>query len=213
MQTNYGILELFPTPVYTTILPIEFSSVIPFLDNQDMNTQSDEVNYGRRSRDSYILSKPECVGLANFILERVKDFADNILLYDYDDYKLSQSWISHKEPGQHHTMHTHPNSLISGVFYYGKVEENTPAIRFHKTLGSTNVSYISPNTKADKRSSKFAWETFSINCEPGLLLLFPSYLNHSVPLNETKSVRCSLAFNIVPTVGFGLEANLTELKF
>lgn len=207
------ILELFPTPVYATKIPEELSSVIPFLDAQDMNTKSDETNYGRRSKNSYILNTPECIKLHDFILNRVQDFADSTLLYDYREYKFSQSWISHKEPGQHHMMHTHPNSLISGVFYYGPVEEFTPAIKFHKAVGGVGQNTVAPRTKADKRSSKFAWTEFSVNFEPGLLVLFPSWLHHSVPQNITDSVRCSLAFNVVPTIGFGEEENLTELLF
>ena len=207
------ILDLFPTPIYITMLPVELSSLIPFLDSQDMNTDSDEANYGRRSKDSYILHKQECDSLRKFILESVQDFADSTLLYNYSSYKLSQSWVSHKEPGQHHIMHTHPNSLISGVFYYGKVEEKTPAIKFHKTGGGVNQSVIAPKVKADKRSSKFAWQEFSVNFEPGLLVLFPSYLHHSVPVNKSNSVRSSLAFNVVPAIGFGEEDSLTELLF
>lgn len=207
------VLDLFPTPVYTTMIPVGLSAVIPFLDSQDMNTKSDEFNYGRRSKDSYILNKPECAALSSFILECVQEFSDNTLLYEYKSYKLSQSWVSHKQPGQHHTMHSHPNSLISGVFYYGESEENTPAIKFHKTSGAVGQSTIMPRTKADKRTSKFAWSEFSVNFEPGLLVLFPSWLHHSVPQNTTDKVRCSLAFNVVPTQGFGEEENLTELLF
>jgi len=207
------VLDLFPTPVYITMIPVGLSAVIPFLDKQDMNTKSDETNYGKRSKDSYILNKPECAALSRFILECTQDFSDNTLLYEYKSYKLSQSWISQKEPGQHHMMHSHPNSLISGVFYYGASEELTPAIKFHKTAGAVGQSTIMPQTKADKRSSKFAWTEFSVNFEPGLLVLFPSWLHHSVPQNITDSVRCSLAFNVVPTQGFGEEENLTELLF
>ena len=207
------VLELFPTPVYITMIPVKLSSVIPFLDSQDMKTKSDETNYGRRSKDSYVLHKPECNGLRNFILDSVQDFSDNTLLYTYNSYKISQSWVSHKEPGQHHTMHTHPNSLISGVFYYGPVEEFTPDIKFHKTTGAVGQSTIMPKTKADKRLSQSAQTEFSVNFEPGLLVLFPSWLHHSVPQNITDSVRCSLAFNVVPTTGFGEEESLTELLF
>ena len=207
------ILDLFPTPVYITMIPVELSSVIPFLDSQDMNTKSDEDNYGRRSKDSYVLHKPECDSLRKFVLDSVQDFADNILLYDYSSYKLSQSWVSHKQPGQHHTMHSHPNSLISGVFYYGKAEEETPAIKFHKTSGVFNQSALAPKEKSDKRSSKFAWTELSVDFEPGLLVLFPSYLYHSVPINKSNSIRCSLAFNVVPIIGFGEEELLTELLF
>ena len=207
------VLDLFPTPVYTTMIPVQLSSVIPFLDSQDMNTKSDETNYGRRSKDSYILNKSECKGLHDFILECIQDYASSVLLYSYESYKFSQSWISQKEPGQHHMMHAHPNSLISGVFYYGPSEEFTPAIKFHKMTGGFNQGSIMPRTKADKRSSKFAWTDFSVNFKAGLLVLFPSWLHHSVPQNITDSVRCSLAFNAVPTVGLGEEENLTELLF
>lgn len=213
MQTNYEILELFPTPVFTTTLPQEFASVVPWFYKQEMLSEEvDSPNYGERSKNSYILNEPECSKLGNHILDIVPQFGKT-LGFDYDSYKFSQSWLSYKHPGQHHTMHTHPNSLISGVFYFGEPVEKTPAIKFHKPIMGMNVSYISPKTLADKRESKYAWSEFSVEFSPGLLLLFPSHLNHSVPLNKTDTTRCSLAFNIVPTIGFGNETSLTELKF
>jgi uncharacterized protein (TIGR02466 family) len=186
---------------------------LSFLDKQNMDSDSDEANYGCRSKNSYILDSLECTDLKKFILGCVYDFASTSLLYEYKEYKFSQSWISHKHPGQHHTTHSHPNSLISGVFYYGEPDKNIPAIKFHKPSGGINASYISPKIKNDKRESKFAWETFSVEFEPGLLVLFPSYLLHSVPLNTSDKVRCSLAFNVVPTIGLGREETLTELLF
>jgi len=131
MQNKYEVLELFPTPVYTTVMPTELSGIIPFLDAQAPNSGSDVANYGERSANSYILNEPECVEVKKFVLEQVKEFAENIMLYDYDTWELSQSWVSRKQPGQHHTMHTHPNSLISGVFYYGEPSEQTPTIKLH----------------------------------------------------------------------------------
>lgn len=212
MQVNYEILELFPTPVYTTMVPPSFSKVIPFFDRQDMGTDSDHDNYGYRSKDSYLLDKPECKELSDFILGNAKIYADQ-LGYDYPEYRFGQSWISVKAPGQHHTMHTHPNGLISGVFYYGPIAEKTPAIKFHKMKVGVNVSYIEPKTVHKKKDLKYAHQDFSITFEPGLLVLFPSYLHHSVPVNKTDKPRQSLAFNVVPKVGFGDERNLTELIF
>ena len=212
MQVNYEILELFPTPIYTTMLPVEFSRVIKVLDQQDMGTDSDHDNYGFRSKDSYILDKPECKELAQFILGNVKIFTAQ-LGYDYDEYRFGQSWVSVKAPGQHHTAHVHPNSLISGVFYYGQAVDKTPAIKFHKNIGGLNASYISPKLVKSKKDLKYAWDHFSIEFQPGLLVLFSSYLMHSVPLNKSDKPRHSLAFNVVPKVGFGDEANLTELLF
>ena len=187
--------------------------MIPFFDIQTPNSGSDEANYGERSANSYILNEPECADMKLEILSHVKEYAESTLLYEYDSYELSQSWVSRKQPGQHHTMHTHPNSLISGVFYYGSPSPETPAIKFHKMTGGFNVSYIQPQTKADKRPSKFAWNEFAVNFTPGMLLLFPSYLFHSVPINKSDTVRSSLAFNIVPKSNLGSEENLTELRY
>ena len=214
MQTDYQILELFPTPVFSTMIPEKFSNITPWLYQQEMLSEDiDEANYGQRSKNSYILDEPQAGELKKYILDLAGIFGSEMLKYDYQEYRFGQSWISYKHPGQHHTMHSHPNSLISGVFYYGEPSDNTPAIKFHKLLGGMNVSYISPKMKKDKRDSKYAIEFMSVDFRPGLLLLFPSYVHHSVPINKTDKVRCSLAFNIVPKVGFGDEMNLTELKF
>ena len=213
MQTNYEILELFPTPVFATTLPQEFADVVPWFYKQEMLSEEiDSPNYGERSKNSYILNEPECSKLNNHILSLTNEYG-KMLGYDYDSYRFGQSWVSYKHPGQHHTMHSHPNSLISGVFYFGEPVEKTPAIKFHKLLGGMNVSYLSPKEVADKRELKYAHKEFSVEFSPGLLILFPSYLHHSVPLNKSESTRCSLAFNVVPTIGLGSEENLTELKY
>jgi uncharacterized protein (TIGR02466 family) len=213
MQINYEVLELFPTPVFASQIPLEFSKVVPWLFKQEMLSEEvDSPNYGERSKNSYILDEPESKDLKNYILGLVNQYG-KMLGYEYDSYRFGQSWVSYKHPGQHHTMHSHPNSLISGVFYFGEPTDKTPAIKFHKLEGGFNVSYLSPKFVKDKRELKYSQKEFSIEFTPGLLLLFPSYLHHSVPLNKTDKTRCSLAFNIVPTIGLGEETSLTELKF
>ena len=213
MQINYEVLELFPTPVFASQIPLEFSKVVPWLFKQEMLSEEvDSPNYGERSKNSYILDEPESKDLKNYILGLVNQYG-KMLGYEYDSYRFGQSWVSYKHPGQHHTMHSHPNSLISGVFYFGEPTDKIPAIKFHKLEGGFNVSYLSPKLVKDKRELKYAQKEFSIEFTPGLLLLFPSYLHHSVPLNKTDKTRCSLAFNIVPTIGLGEETSLTELKF
>lgn len=213
MQTNHEILELFPIPISSTILPLHFSKILPFFYQQEMLTDGevDSINYGERSKNSYILDEPECIELKKHILGSIKEYSYEILGYNYTEYKFSQSWVSFKHPGQQHTMHAHPNSLISGVFYFGEITDETSSIRFHNNTIGVNTSTIRPSMK--KGARKYTHEYFSVNATPGLLLLFPSYLQHSVPLNKSQLTRCSLAFNSVPVEGFGHETELTELKF
>ena len=215
MENNFEILPLFPTPLYVHNIPPSLSKVIPFFDSQLMGGNDGEQNiYGHRSKDSYILDKPECLDLSNYIISKAKYFALEILNFEYSSYKFSQSWITHKHPNESHRIHTHPNSLISGVLYYGKITNSTSHIEFHK--GSSfpdNQSILLPKYDDNASPTIFSSPSFSFKPNSGDLILFPSYLRHSVPTNTTNEVRKSLAFNIVPTKGFGDEPSLCELKF
>lgn len=214
MDSTYNIIGIFPIPILTTTLPEEFSSVIPFLYSQPLFSNSDmnSMTHGDRSKNSYILNEPECLDLNTHILNLSIDYG-KVLGYDYDSYKFAQSWVSHKHPGQQHIMHSHPNSLISGVFFFGETVETQSSLTFHKSLGGMNASYIRPKTHPDYQKSEYSTDKISIEHSPGALILFPSYLVHSVPVNTTNLVRSSLAFNIIPSYGLGEESTLTEIKF
>lgn len=213
-EKTIEVLSLFPSPLFTRVYTKgDLDDTIEFLDNCELVDGGKANEYGFHSKDTYILEHKECKPLADFIMESIKYFTKEILMYSYEEYTFSQSWISHKTPGQFHTMHTHPNSLVSGVFYYGEEDPNIPAISFHRPVFGANVSYLSPHYQLDRRKSQYAWEKFSVNYAPGLLLLFPSYVLHSVPVNKSNKVRKSLAFNVMPKGKIGDEYNLTELLF
>ena len=212
MSKDYQIIDLFPTPLFETNIPEKFSSVISWFYEQELAIGVDSSNYGERSKNSYILDSPECTDLKNYILSLVKEYGD-ILGYNYSSYKTSQSWLSFKHPGQLHSSHTHPNSLISGVFYFGNITSSTPSIKFLKSSGGFNQSILMPQLSENPKYPQYSSPEFYMNALPGRLLLFPSYLTHAVPINNSNDVRCSLAFNIVPTEGLGDEMLLTELKF
>ena len=211
---NKEILSLFATPLYANLIPPHLSTACNVFDNTEMLTQKpSRGEYGLHSKNTYIMDEPECAELKKYILEEVLDFAQNTLCYDYPEYVFSQTWVSWKEPDQFHTAHTHPNSMISAVFFYGYVEENTPAIEFMRGGGAAHQPYVQARKKRDMRNYPFAWEKFSINFEPGLLLIFPSHFMHSVPPNKTQHTRKSVSMNIVPKGGMGDENSLTELRW
>ncbi len=98
---NTTVLGLFPTPLYTTVIPNELSVAANFFDKleHETNKGGKEIDYGTHSKNTYVMNEPECKDLADWILVRVKDFASSILLYDYEDYPFSQTWVTYKEPG------------------------------------------------------------------------------------------------------------------
>ena len=208
------IASLFPTPLMRVIIPAELSIACNVFDNTPMLHEKDSRNeYGVHSENTYIMDELECVDLKKFVLGKVKIFADEVLCYDYSEYTFSQTWVTWKEPGQMHVMHTHPNSLVSAVLFYGYWEEGTPAIDFHRQSGISQMPYIQAKKKPDLRDSEFAWERFSIPFKPGTLLIFPSNFQHSVPRNKTNYTRKSVSMNIVPKGELGDPHSLTQLIF
>ena len=205
------ILELFAKPVYRTIVPVKFVPLTKWFDLQKMNADKniDIENFGCQSLDTYILANKKCKDFSDYILGEIKEFGD-MLGYQYEDYKLTQSWLTWKYPGQSHKSHNHANSLISGVFYYGKVDEHTPSIIFTDDEFFTNQfkPAYEPNI-----NYRFSYHMEEIKVESGMLLLFPSYLSHGVPVNSTNYIRKSLAFNSVPKKGLGDRQSLTEFLF
>jgi uncharacterized protein (TIGR02466 family) len=213
LNPTTSIIDLFPTPLYTTMLPESVADVAKFFFDQKMSEGDLVDQYGWHSEDTYILNNDECKHAADIIMEHVEAFGKNVLRHDVEGYSFSQSWVSVKAPGQHHVGHTHPNSIISGVLYFGSPEEKTPAIKFHKSTASMNVSYVQTPVDNSKPGGKYSWEEFQIPFIPGMLLLFPSYLVHSVPTNESEHPRFSLAFNAVTKGNLGHHRSLTELQF
>jgi ectoine hydroxylase-related dioxygenase (phytanoyl-CoA dioxygenase family) len=88
--------------------------------------------------------------------------------------------------------------VISGVYYW------EPIVQPIMFVDSKTIQ-IGP-TQLDNHS-------FTINdIKPGTLVLFPSYLKHTVSVNNTNTPRRSLAFNSIPTTGFGSQGMLTEIN-
>ena len=93
--------------------------------------------------------------------------------------------------------------MLSGVFYL-RQDKTLPPIQFSKSIQSS--------MKLDpKKYNNLNSETFLLPCVDGELLLFPSDLKHSVPLNLGKEARLSMSFNTFSVDTLGSEDSLTHL--
>ena len=158
-----------------------------------------------------MLREKECAELRQFILNHAKDLGNKVLGYDVSEYQDVLSWVSTKESGDYHTGHTHPNSLISGVYYF---DSNTTPLCFVDSTRNPvqRVCNISPLKNA-KSESTFALETVVLDIQVGDVVLFPSYLKHTVLTNTTNLPRYSLAFNIMPKYNLGDVTELTLFDY
>lgn len=194
------IYQLFPTPVYRVNDALDFSK-----ENEQLNkfeiTNKQFDNFGEKSVNTYILDDYRLSNLSRWIVKNINYYSTEVLFpgANAKDYVILQSWISVKFPGQSHAAHIHPNSVISGVYYWEAT--NNPI-----TFVNSKAVEIGPTQLKDY--------TFSVNdITEGTLILFPSNLKHTVALNDSNKPRKSLAFNSIPTTGLGSNGQLSEIDF
>jgi uncharacterized protein (TIGR02466 family) len=99
-----------------------------------------------------------------------------------DQLSMSTCWVNIMEEGCTHSLHIHPQSIISGTFYL-KVPNKSSAIRFEDPRYGLFMHRPPQRTHV------------SLPTRAGDLVLFESWLRHDVPLNLSKEPRISISFN------------------
>jgi len=104
---------------------------------------------------------------------------------------ITGCWATVLAKGAIHKVHSHPNNFLSGV-YYVRVHPRADTINFHDPRSQARI--IRPPV----------WELTAENTDQvvvsvvnGNLLMFPSYLEHSVDTNMGDDERISISFNLM----------------
>ena len=192
---------------------MEVAQIIPifpegiYLNNLDRKLTKKEINFARSqktilnagniySEDNYILNKPIFKKLKNEITKFVEDYF-KLVIATADNIKphITQSWLNYTSDKEYHHRHFHPNSFLSGVFYFDAVPE-VDCIRFHKSKYQTLMPEID-------QYNNYNCEFYTFSVKSNDIIIFPSSLTHSVPTKEHNNTRVSLAFNtfISGTIG------------
>ena len=196
-----GLLQIFTTPITITKYEGSLVDELKYIDTLEYIKQKDNDNF--QSKDSYLLKHKEFKNIKDFIYKCINKFTKNIYQSD-QKVVITQCWLNKNPKGSKHHEHVHPNSIISGVFYF-KQNSTLPPIKFSKTL--QHGIKLNP-----KKYNNLNSDTFFLSCTDGELILFPSNLVHSVPLNTGNEERISMSFNTFSIDTLGLEKDLTELN-
>ena len=194
------LLQIFPRPVL--ILPYEkpISKELEFIRTLEWLAQKANGNF--KSKDSYVLKHEKLKDIKNFLMESINKYCEKIL-NTKQRLVITQSWFNKNPTGSKHHEHVHPNSIVSGVMYF-QIDQTLPPIQFSKSnQDGVKLDPIKYNVLNS--------ETFLLHCKPGELILFPSNLRHSVPINTGMPDRISLSFNTFCIDALGSEDSLTHL--
>ena len=200
------IHSLFPTPIYITKINRGFTKKeLQFVDNQKNKCMKNKGNIN--TKDNYILNKKEFKNINKFLEKHCQNYLDTIIC-PKNNLKLyiTQSWLNYTEANQYHHKHAHPNSIISGVFYFDSDIKNDK-ILFSSSKGYEQIKPIIDETKYNIWNS----ETWFFPVETGNLFMFPSSTTHQVETKKGNNTRISLAFNTFYKGTIGYSKALTEL--
>ena len=115
---------------------------------------------------------------------------DHLSVEDHCKPCLTGMWAMINKPGTYNKLHSHPHNFLSGAFYL-QVPENSGKLTFHNPHPQSEV--LSPPIKANQSihlAPRVGWQP-KVND----LLIFPSWLNHEVEINNSKEDRIMLSFN------------------
>lgn len=124
------------------------------------------------------------------LFDSIQNCIDEVALHKFGTKNLSinDMWVVRSEFGQKANRHFHSNSILSGILYlqnHGTITEFFPEDTFYNKFQQGKIFITAKDNS----------QIIRIEPKLGKLLIFPSYLIHSVPVNKTKSTRYTLAFN------------------
>lgn len=185
------------SPARSKSINRDFMKEIPALEELDLE--------GRRwSRDNYYngyssyssmdqlhLTSPNFAELETLLRPHVRRFA-KMLKWDLRDspLKMTTCWANAMGEGTHHTLHTHPLSVISGVYYVNMPKGASPFKIEDPRMGLLMASPPrSPSAPAREQNYML------IHSKPGDFILFESWMRHEVPPHRGSAPRVSISFN------------------
>ena len=198
------VIPLFSTPVYVTTANVsdqKFQHVLDYCKELEYH-----LNAGKNwaSDDRNILSKPVFKEIEELIQKEIDHYVKNIMMWDSNEFYITQSWVNVNPKDTEHHIHYHYNSILSGTFYLSAGDNDN--IVFHR---KSELSLLTMN-----RSSFNIWNSdiWKVQVKNNTIVLFPSTLYHGVDKNESDFERVSIAFNVFARGEFGTEEGLTYLK-
>ena len=128
------------------------------------------------------------------LMSCVNDATNSVLRFlriSDDAFEVTGCWATVLAQGATHRAHSHPNNFLSGV-YYVRARAGADTINFHDPRRQSYV--IRPPVQALTAENT---DQVVVRVTSGTLLMFPSYLEHSVGVNTSAEERISVSFNVM----------------
>lgn len=191
-MTDISYNPIFPVVVGMAINPNRSESEISQILSMNYEDLSDQ-GFPHTTRVRNILNElPE---IKSFIDEALEDYRKKVL-GSRSGLRITTSWATkHINTTQFQYRHAHPNSIVSGTYYVKTALDSEPITFFNPSPAQYFVHWDQDKELTDR--NPFTSATIKFPCLDGLLLLYPSWIQHGVDGPPSSNVRCAISFNTV----------------
>ena len=191
-----NLLSLFPTPIWSGLIvdyeklnlkllkyieELRKSNPEGFKKSNSLGWHSADINLNDDA-PKYFLNSAKPI---------IKEAIDD-MQWDLNSLvsRVTNMWSIINPRNSSNLRHIHPNCFLSSS-YYVKAPKNCGNLVFHDPRSAATYK-----TAKTKKTTELNNDEYNIVPQEGLLVLFPSYVHHSVEMNQSDEDRVIVSFNI-----------------
>lgn len=147
-------------------------------------------NYGGWQSTSYDILSERPIAVERFIQTLQNCVNECTKMAGLMDLQICDYWWNINNKGDYNAPHHHRDSVLSGVYYIDIPDENMGNIHFER---EDDAEYFLPKVMPKRNhitASRATYKPMS-----GGILIFPSWVTHSVDGNKSDEPRISMSFN------------------
>ena len=194
---------LFPTPIWVDddcnldVKEIQdFTSAIQEEDPRGVRATNAGGGWQSQGFRSPQIERTPLASLSQKVIANAYAAADDFGFKNYT-LQLSNLWMNVNRKGSYNMLHTHAGCILSGV-YYAKIPECCCGeLKFIRDLKDQCLKeYWGCHENFDRWEKEHNYIEYWLPPKENLMVLFPSWMMHSVDVSSSDSDRISLSFNI-----------------
>lgn len=187
------MIELFSIPIWKYLFEdFDQTKIKHVLENYKAKSKnSNASNHGGYQSEKNLQNEADLKNLFVFISKSAIEAANELNL-KFNNIEIIEAWLNVNDT-QYSFNHQHiHNGVLSGVFYV-----DVPEGSGNLVIVNPGMNPLWPGYTMIKSRNKLTSEAITIKPKDGLLILWPSYIPHSVETNSQDVKRISISFNIM----------------
>lgn len=159
----------------------------------DANKHQSELLTTYYNNNKNFLGQIEAIPLLESINYHIREFF-HLRGIDPNCFVEITSWLQLNQPGSLFNRHDHYGAIASGVLYL-EVPKNSGNLKFHNPLEPRRATDVFFD-RIRNSENQYNYDYIEYEPKVGEMIMFESWLQHSVERNESNEDRLAISYNI-----------------